>query len=203
MANDRWLDLFLEFVKMLRIDSKNLQASLDGRGSEFDLWDSQRLFLENVADGLDNGVRTFYCLKARQLGVSTISLAIDIFWLACHPGLQGCLVVDNESNRDKFRLIIHRYIESFPKGFFGSRFAIVKGKDNKNFIHFTNGSTLDFLVAGTRKRATWGESRAYNFAHVTEVAKYGDPSGIASFRECLSEINPDRLYIYESTAFGF
>lgn len=198
-----WLELFEQFVSMLRIDSKDLQGSVDGKGSEFDLWGSQLMFLENVCEGLEENVRTFYCLKARQLGVSTISLAIDIFWLACHPGLQGCLVVDTESNRDKFRLIIHRYIESFPKKFFGNAFAIVKGKDNKNFIHFTNGSTLDFLVAGKRKNSTWGESRAYNFAHVTEVAKYGDPQGLASFRECLSEHHPDRLYIYESTAYGF
>src|SRR5208282_5029734 len=202
-AGATWLPLFKEFIKNLRIDSKELQGSLDGKGSPLDIWGSQELFLEEICYGLDNNVRTFYCLKARQLGISTISLAIDIFWLAMHPGTQGVLVVDTEGNREKFRLIIRRYIDSFPKNYFGSAFSIVKGKDNRNFIHFTNGSTLDFLVAGTRKKATWGEGRAYNFAHLTEVGKYGDAAGLASFRETLAEKHPNRLYIYESTANGF
>lgn len=199
----KWLPLFMRFIENLRIDSKEVQASLDGRGVPLEIWGSQEIFLEEICYGLDRGIRTFYCLKARQLGISTISLAIDIFWLAIHPGTQGCLVVDTEGNRDKFRLIIHRYIESFPKDYFGSAFQIVKGKDNRSFTHFTNGSNLDYLVAGTRKKATWGEGRAYNFAHVTEVSKYGDPAGLASFRETLAEEHPNRLYIYESTANGF
>src|SRR5271157_4610529 len=125
---ERWLDLFLQFISLLRIDSKDVRSDMEGagrgKGSPLVPWGSQKIFLEEVCAGLDEGVRTFYCLKARQMGISTISLAMDIFWLACHPGIQGCLVVDNESNRDKFRLIIHRYIESFPKGFFGASFAI-------------------------------------------------------------------------------
>ena len=35
------------------------------------------------------------------------------------------------------------------------------------------------------------------------MAAYGDPDGLASFRETLSETHPDRLFIYESTAKGF
>jgi hypothetical protein len=162
---DDWIAVFLRFIKHLRIDSKELQAD-DTKGSEFELWTSQKLFLKELAYGLSRGIRIFYVLKSRQLGISTISLAIDIFWLALHPGTIGCLVVDTESNRETFRAVIRRYIKSFPPNFFGKSFTIVKGGDNRNMMRFSNGSRLDFLVAGVRKNTTWAESKGYAFAHL-------------------------------------
>src|SRR4029077_14965046 len=96
-----WRDLFDEFLTNLRIDSKETVAE-DERGSVLEPWGSQNMFLDQLCYGLDKGIRQFYCLKARQLGISSISLAIDVFWLAMHPGLQGALVVDTEENREKF-----------------------------------------------------------------------------------------------------
>lgn len=159
----KWLPVFEKFIKLLRIDSKETEA-IDSKGSPLKLWDSQRVFLEEICAGLDEGVRTFFCLKARQLGATTISLAIDVFWMAMHPATIGCLVSDTEGNREVFRSTIKRYIESFPKGFFGSSFTIVK--DNRNFMQFSNGSRLDFLVAGTRNKKNWGEGKGYSFAHL-------------------------------------
>jgi len=197
----KWLNAFVKFIEHMRIDSKE-SISEDERGSKLDLWGSQRMFLETLSAGLSDGQRTFYFLKSRQMGVTTIGLAVAIFWLALFPGLQGAFVVDSDSNRDKFRLVIRRYIQSFPKKFFGSSFGIVKGKDNKAFMHFTNGSNLDFLVAG-KSKDTWGESRAYNFCLCSEVSKYGKKAGLDSFKEALAEHHPNRLFIYESTAYGF
>ncbi len=196
-----WLDIFLRFIKFLRIDSKHVESE-GTSGSEFRLWTSQNMFLSELAKGLSRGVRVFYFLKSRQLGVTTISLAIDIFWLAIHPGTIGCLVLDREDNRNIFRSVIKRYIKSFPRGFFGKGFEIVKGGDNRNFMQFSNGSRLDFLVAGTRKNTSWAEGKGYAFAHLTEVAAYGDSRGLDSFKESMTSTNPNRLYIYESTAKG-
>src|ERR1700752_1797548 len=95
----RWIPLFESFIKDLRINSKE-ELSLDGKGTQLKMWDSQRRFLEEVGHGLDDGIRIFKCLKSRQLGITTISLAIDLFWLALHPGLTGALVTDSEKNRD-------------------------------------------------------------------------------------------------------
>lgn len=187
-----WLPLFIDFIGHLRIDSKET-----GIGP-LKPYRSQLKFLEEVCAGLDNGVRSFTCLKARQLGMSTISLAIDLFWLFIHPGTQGVLVTDDEGNRDKFRHILERYVASLPPS---RRVKITK--HNRNMMVFANGSVLDFLVAGTKRGRALGTSRAYNFAHVTEVAKYGDPAGLDSFLQTLSERHPNRLYIYESTANGF
>lgn len=194
-----WLPIFQAFIDQLRIQSKEV-ASEDDRGTKMDLWGSQRIFLERVAQGMDEGVRDFLCLKSRQLGITTISLAIDLFWLGTHPNMMGVIVADNEGNRSFFRQTIVNYHKSLPDEFVRGVFEIVK--NNEKYILFSNGSRLDFLVAGTRKK-TWGEGRGYTLCHCTEVSKYGTAEGIASFKETLAEKHPDRLFLWESTALGY
>lgn len=197
----RWMKPFEDFIGHMRIDSKEV-AAVDERGSPLNMWGSQRIFLEELAQGLEQDQRIFYVLKARQLGISTFSLAIDIFWMLVHPGLMGALVTDTDGNRNVFRATIERYIKNLPPELVGDDFKIPRV--NRDFIQFPNGSRLDFIVAGTRGRSkAWGEGRGYTFCHVTEIANFGDPDGLASFRETLSETHPDRLFIYESTAKGF
>jgi hypothetical protein len=196
---NRWLPLFLDFCSKLRIDSKEV-ANIDGQGAPLDLWGSQQMFLEEMCGGLDRGVRSFYCLKARQLGISTVSLAIDVFWLAVHSGTIGALVTDTPKNSSAFRTVMRRYIKSFPTGFLGKSFRVVG--DNRDRMEFSNGSRLDFLVAGTGKTKVWGEGIGYSFAHLTELASYGNPAALDSFEEALAQSHPDRLFIYESTAKG-
>jgi hypothetical protein len=199
----KWIKLFNDFVKDVRIASKELVAE-DERGSRLILWDSQRRFLDAVAEGLDDGVRIFYILKGRQLGITTISLLIDLFWLAMHKDLTMALVTDVEKNRESNRAVLRNYIASFPEGYFGDKFQIEK--DNRQFMSFTNRSRIDFLVAGVTKKkgtASWSEGVGYAAAHLTEVAKYGDPSALASFEESFAQGNPNRLFIYESTASGY
>lgn len=197
----RWLPLFKRFVADLRISSKE-ESSADGCGTPLVLWESQSRFLSEVAEGLDRGVRTFHCLKSRQLGVTSISLAIDIFWLAMHPGITGALVTEDEGNKDKNRKVLKQYVDSFPANYFGYEKFIVQ--DNRSHMLFANGSRLDFKVAGTKKKSTsWGEGEGYAFAHLTECAAYGDIDGLRSFEESFAQINPNRLFVYESTAKGF
>lgn len=195
----RWMKPFEDFITHMRIDSKEI-AAVDEHGSPLDLWGSQRIFLNELSYGLEEGQHTFMCLKSRQMGISTISLAIDIFWMLVHPGMMGALVTDTEANRNIFRAMIERYIKNLPAELVGEKFKLPRV--NRDFVQFPNGSRLDFLVAGTRSKATWGEGRGYTLCHCTEVANYGDPNGLASFRETLSETHPDRLFIYESTAKG-
>lgn len=197
----RWISVFEDFIKDLRISSKE-ESSEDERGSKLALWQSQRRFLDCVAGGLDDGVRQFFVLKSRQLGATTISLAIDLFWCAMNRNMFGALVTDNEKNRDANRIILRKYVESFPPEYFGDSFEIVK--DNRNFMQFSNGSRLDFLVAGTKaKSIAWAEGAGYVMAHLTEIGKYGSPDGVESFMEAMPQKNPNRLLIAESTGNGF
>ena len=196
-----WIKAFEDFIVDLRISSKE-EVSVDQRGTKLNLWQSQRRTLDFIGRGLDDGVRQFYILKSRQLGLTTISLAIDLFWLAANKNMFGALVTDNEKNRDGNRSILKRYVNSFPEGYFGTDFYITK--DNRSFMEFSNGSRIDFLVAGTKKKSvSWAEGAGYVMAHVTELAKFGDADGIESFMEAMPQTNPNRLFIAESTANGF
>ena len=193
-----WLSLFLRFIDKLRIDSKEVAAE-DERGARLELWQTQRMCLEQMAEGLILGRRMFYILKGRQEGISTLTLAIFLFWIAIRPRTIGALVTPSEEVRDAFRDTLARYVASFPASFFGSKFT--KIRHNASHFLFSNGSRIDYLVAGQSK-TNWGESRGYSVCLCTEVAKYGKDAGIKSFIEALAQSNPDRLFMFESTAQG-
>ena len=197
----KWLKLFQDFIGDIRISSKE-STSQDERGAKLELWESQRRFIQEVGSGLDQDIHKFYCLKSRQLGVTTVSLAIDVFWMALHPNIIGCLVTDTEKNREANRMLLEKYVESFPDGYFGDTFKIVRS--NRQMLQFSNGARLDLLVAGTKDKGTsWGEGVGYAFGHLTEVAAYGSAEGLKSLEEGFAQTNPNRLFIYESTAKGF
>lgn len=201
MASNKWLTLFRNFVADIRIKSRE-QRSSDPRGVPLVLWESQRRFLYEVGSGLDDGIHKFNCLKSRQLGVTTVSLAIDVFWVAVHDNLIAALVSDTEKNRDKNRSTIKHYVESFDEGYFGEAFRIKT--DNRTRMEFSNGSRIDFLVAGVRKKSTaWGEGEGYTLIHCTELASYADADGLKSLEEGFAQVNPSRLMINESTAKGY
>lgn len=191
MAN-KWMDLFEAFCAALTIDSKET-----GVGPLY-LYGSQRRFLEEIAEGLERGIRSFLCLKARQQGISTVSLALDLFWLGVHPGLQGALITDNEGTRDDFRAKLARYLDSLPPRL---RRGVLK--HNRTHLILNNGSVLNYLVAGSRAKGNLGIGKGLNFVHATECSSWNDPEGLASLDAALAENYPDRLYIFESTARGF
>jgi hypothetical protein len=199
--SNRWLKLFEKFSADLRIKSKEA-VTQDDRGAKLDMWDSQKRFMRELGQGLDEGIHTFNALKSRQLGITTISLAlVDVFWPAMHPNMIGCLVTDTEKNREANRALIEGFINSFPDDYFGESFRIVKA--NRQMMAFSNGSRLDLLVAGTKKKSTsWGEGIGYAYAHMTEIGSYGDVEGLKSLEEGFAQSNPNRLFVYESTAKG-
>lgn len=200
LINQEWVPLFREFIKYIRINSKEVPA-VDKLGAPLDLWPGQEIALKTIVHGLEHGIHTFMFGKSRQVGMSTFFETLDIFWLATHPGMMGAYVIDKDKNLPAIRDKIKRYFNSFPPGFFGKKFAIEN--DNKEMMIFSNGSRLDFLTAGVGKKEThWGEGKGYACAHLTEVSKYGNAAGLASFRATLSEANPDRLFVYESQSNG-
>lgn len=187
-----WLSVFDDFMAELTIDLKETGIS------KLVPYMSQRLFLRELAKGLDEGVHSFTALKARQLGISTIMLPIDLFWLTMYPATQGALVVDEEGNRDNFRKILDRSWQSLPRGI-----RVPIKVHNRNQLELANGSTLRYLVAGTRRKGAMGVGGGYNFVHATECSRYADPEAWASFLAALAEQNPNRLFVYELTARGF
>ena len=103
------LDLrkFYEFTEQLSIESKEKGVITLAKSS---LLGTQSYVMEEMAKGLDDDVHFFVILKGRQLGVTTISLALDLYFQFTMPGLQGTLVVDKEENREMFRSTLGTYI---------------------------------------------------------------------------------------------
>lgn len=189
----RWLPAFKYFLTLITVDSKEMVEP-----GPITPYRAQIMALDEIADGIDRGIHWFVCLKARQLGLSTVLIALDIFWLYMHPGLQGAFICDTEANREAFRLTITRMMESLPKGF-----RIPVKKHDRMGLLLANGSRLQYLSAGKGKNSGLGRSRALNFVHATELSSWGDPKGYETLADTLALENPNRLYLFESTALGY
>ena len=187
---------FMAFCQALKIDSK--EQGMISLGDS--LLGTQRWVLRHIISGLEDGVHDFVTLKCRQAGISTISLALDMFWLMKHKGMNGMMAVHEDSARDSFRSTLELYYASLPD-------AWKRGiKDhNRNQLVLNTGTKLLYRVAGTRKsgKGSLGRSAAISFLHATEMSSWGDAEGFASLKASLAQKNPNRLYHWESTARGF
>ncbi len=187
---------FKNFIGALRIDSKERGAILLGEH----LLGTQVRFLTEMRQGLERGVHEFVTLKSRQVGISTISLALDMYWAFRHAGTSGAIVVHEEGAREQFRAILGTYYDGLPDAW-----KQEKVTHNRHQLVLGNRSILQYKVAGVRETSnkTLGRSSAISFAHCTEVAFWGDPEQITAFKATMAEQNPDRFYHWETTANGF
>ena len=74
---------FYHFCNQLKIETKE-----QGLRKLDNLMGSQTYVMNEMAKGLADGCHFFVILKGRQLGITTISLALDLYWHFTHPGLQ-------------------------------------------------------------------------------------------------------------------
>lgn len=160
---------------------------------------SQRYLTQEVERGLANGIHTFVVLKGRQMGISTVMLAFDLYWLFSHIGLQGALVTDTDENRTLFRSYLVQYIDSLR----GRLRTPPIEEHNRSQIILKNRSRMAYMVAGVRKQGNLGRGHAVNFLHATECSSWGDEEGLASLYSTLAQTHPSRLYVFESTARGY
>jgi hypothetical protein len=187
------LKQFYAFCSQLKIETKE-----QGLKRMDTLLGTQTYVMDEMAAGLAEDIHFFVILKGRQLGITTISLALDLYWHFVHNGLQGTLTTDTEENRDMFRSTLAMYMEGLPKEF---RIPLVA--HNRNQLSLKNRSRLFYQVAGLRAKGSLGRGKAITYLHGTETSSWGDEEGLASLLASLAETNPDRLYIFESTARGF
>ena len=186
-------ELFYKFCSELKIETKE-----QGLRKMNNLLGTQTYVMDEIAKGLNDDIHFFVILKGRQLGITTISLALDLYWHFTHPGLQGTLTTDTEENRDMFRTTLSMYMEGLPK-----EYRIPLLAHNRNQLSLKNRSRLFYQVAGLRAKGSLGRGKAITYLHGTETSSWGDEEGLASLLASLAETNPDRMYIFESTARGF
>lgn len=185
------------FKKSLMIDSKERNIISLGDNP----LGTQVLLNRKIEAGFERGIREFVTLKCRQIGVSTESLAMDLYWINKYTGLNGALITHTDGARDQFRTTLQLYRAGLEQDWHQEVL-----EDNRSQLVLKNGSRLSFRVAGTKARSggsSLGRSGALALAHMTEVAFYGDVQGIDSLRASFADHNPIRFYHWESTANGF
>jgi hypothetical protein len=187
------LKQFYHFCSQLRIETKE-----HGLKRMDTLLGTQTYVMEEINKGLQEDIHFFVILKGRQLGITTISLALDLYWHFVHQGLQGTLTTDTEENRDMFRTTLAMYMDGLPR-----EYKIPAVAHNRNQLSLKNRSRLFYQVAGLRAKGSLGRGKAITYLHGTETSSWGDEEGLASLLASLAETNPNRLYMFESTARGF
>lgn len=187
------LQQFYRFCSNLKIETKE-----EGLRKMDHLLGTQIYVMQEIAQGLEEDIHFFVILKGRQLGITTISLALDLYWHFTNKGLGGTLVTDTEENRDMFRGTLAAYMDGLPK-----EYKIPLLTHNRNALSLKNRTRIFYQVAGTRAKGSLGRGKGITFLHGTETSSWGDEEGLASLLASLAETNPKRLYIFESTARGF
>lgn len=185
------LQQFYRFCSQLKIETKE-----QGLRNMDTLLGTQTYVMDEIAQGLEDDIHFFVILKGRQLGITTISLALDLYWQFTHNGWQGTLVSDTEENRDMFRSTLAMYMDGLPK-----EYKIPLVAHNRNQLVLQNRSRVFYQIAGNKSRL--GQGKAITYLHGTETASWGNEEGLASLIASLAETNPERLYMFESTAQGF
>src|ERR1700678_1883845 len=131
-------EAFYAFLSQCRINSKNLGFVSLGDN----LYYGQKRFITAILDGLENDIHDFYCLKSRQLGITTICRALSTFYLGVHRGLSGALVFDSNEKKTRPRPKLTALIADLPEGL---KFpAVKKGGDNRDGLTLINNSKILF-----------------------------------------------------------
>jgi hypothetical protein len=192
---------FLQFLSKCYVDSKDAGRICLGEN----LYWGQLYVITEIFDALEEDIHKILILKSRQLGISTLVRALTVFMLGIHQGLKGALVFDSAPNRDEARTELVSMIRNLPAAL---KFPKVKGtgEGNREGLTLENDSRILFKSAGVKKSkssGTLGRSVGLSFATLSELCSFENPEGLEAFEQSLSDINPDRLYVYESTARGY
>ena len=187
------LNNFYRFCDNLSVETKE-----DGLKKLTHRLGTQTYVMDEIQKGLAEDVHFFVILKGRQQGITTITLALDLYWHFINDGLQGTLVTDTEENKDMFRGTLTNYMDGLPQGF-----KVPMVAHNRNGLSLKNRSRLFYQVAGLRAKGSLGRGKGITYLHGTETSSWGDEEGLASLLASLAENNPKRLFVFESTARGF
>jgi hypothetical protein len=182
-----------DLLSSVEIDTKEL-----GR-ARVDPWPSQRIVIDAIAKGLQEGVHEFCILKSRQMAITTVASVVELFWALANPGVQGAIIADRTDNLERLRRIFASLLETLPPEWRSPEHRLVQ--NNRTGMAFANRSVIDLLAAGSNPDL--GASRALNMMHATECSLWKSLAGVESLKASLARQNPNRLYIWESIANGF
>lgn len=180
------------------LSSVSIDTKEHGR-TRVEPWPSQRLVIDAVTKGLQEGAHEVVVLKCRQVAITTVCSVIELFWALANPGVQGAIIADRTDNLERLRRIFASLLETLPPEWRSPEHRLVQ--NNRTGLAFANRSVIDLLAAGSNPDL--GASRALNMLHATECGTWKSLAGVESLKASLARQNPSRLYIWESIANGF
>jgi len=157
---------------------------------------AQRTFLQTYQEMEDRGrpVRIIV-LKARQLGMSTITEALMFLRAKLIEGSHGLVVAHENDSSEHLFSMTHLYWETFPwKKLYTTRYL-----SRKEMSWRETGSTLRIATA---KNIRAGRGRTLTSLHASEVAFWDRPAELMlGLRQSIPN-NPQTMIVLESTANG-
>lgn len=194
-------DMFNHFVRWcsaLRIISKDA----GNMSFAYNRWyTSQKYIILTIFNTINDNdsIRTFNILKARQLGCTSILLALDLFWMMYFKGLKSAFMIHDYNVRNAMRELFRILYLTLAR-----EHKIPALKDNREMFILDNLSEIHFLHTTAResKAGSTARSQAYTMLHASEVAWFQNYDDLKTIQSGLSDRHPARLFLYESTANG-
>jgi hypothetical protein len=192
---------FEDFLDRVTIDSKDTGG---GTNLGENIYTSQKRFYDAAWDALSRDVHDVKCLKARQLGISTACRPLVTFWMGVHDGLQGAMIFDTDAHKETARRDIETMVHELHENYPSYRFPTIERSNRYGFL-LSNRSFLHFMAAGvksSRSSGVLGRTTGLSLVWGSEMCSWENQEGIISLRSSISHQNPNRLYLWESTARG-
>ena len=193
---------FRVFCSQLEIPSK--EGGEDESGGRVQLVPlveipTQTFFLDQLEIAFGKNIRFVVVEKCRQSGLTTIGLALDLYWCFMIPGLIHNFIGDVALTTSLNRSLAREFVASMQKS---PQWRYEIKEDNDEFMTFSNKSKIIWHVANKRKKGGLGKSIGAAAAHGSEVADWEDEEGANSFMSSMAENNPDSLFLFESKPGG-
>jgi hypothetical protein len=181
----------------------------------YPLWESQRCFLDKVAAmelaiyraGAPDGI-LINELKARQLGISTISEAMVAHRVLTRPHVRALCGADVEDQAKYLWDMVERIYDNLPWFLKPDRLTRVKGRE----LSFSNASMLrsawgkstrgELQEVTGRQKGHIGRGKTFSVVHISELSTWDNPQQLDGSLLQTIPMDPDTLVILESTAKG-
>jgi hypothetical protein len=159
----------------------------------------QHYVVDKIVEGQKKGIRFFVILKCRQSGITTLGLALDLYLCFKHDGYVHNFIGDISKVTSYNRSLCRDFVQSLAKY---PEWAQRIVDDNSDQIKFGNRSQINWHIANARNEGGLGRSIGAVAAHGTELSRWKDEEGTGSLMSSLAEHNPNRFFMWESTAAG-
>ncbi|GIW70195.1 MAG: hypothetical protein KatS3mg101_0942 [Patescibacteria group bacterium] len=180
---------YLNFIK-----DNFLIVTKDGEIKRFDEtenhWRIQSKFILEDATGRDT------ILKARQMGLSSVILALFAVDFIAKPNSYSMVVADKSDNAEDLLARVKFYLKSFEEK---NKVKLLLKYNSKYELY--NEEINSTYKIGTAENREVGRSKSIFNLHLSEFAFYPDPEAV--LRSALQAVVPRGKIFIETTANGF